>query len=265
MDFHQKLTNTISINSSHLCIGLDPDVSKLPASFKKNRAGTADFLKKIISATKDKVCAYKPNAAFFESMGLEGWKLLEKVISTIPSNIPVILDAKRADIGNTSAHYAKTAFEILGADAITVNPYMGFDSIEPFIKYTDKGVFILVLTSNKGSFDFQQLKVGLIPLYMKVAAKIRDWNTAGNIGIVAGATKPTELGKIREILKKEIFLIPGIGTQGGDLAASCQNCFKYQGSGIFNVSRDVLYAPTIEAARQKAEEYRNMIATYVPK
>ncbi len=259
MNFNQKITASSSKNSSWLCVGLDPDLSKLPASFSKTPDGVSAFLTSVIDATKDKVAAYKPNAAFFESMGLEGMKLLEKIIKHIPSDIPVILDAKRADIGNTSAHYAKAAFDVLGADAITINPYMGFDSVESFIKYPDKGVFILVLTSNKGSADFQQLLVDGKPLYLKVAEKVKEWNVNNNIGIVAGATKPEDLGKIRDVLQKEIFLIPGIGTQGGDLAASCKNCFKYQGTGLFNVSRDVLYAGTEEQIREKAEEYRRMI------
>lgn len=259
MTFKEKMLLASKKNKSWLCVGLDPDAQKMPESFPRTPGGVRDFLFSVVDATADKAACFKPNAAFFESMGLEGAKVLEDVIRRIPKEIPVILDAKRADIGNTSAHYAKAAFEILGADAVTINPYMGFDSIEPFIKNPEKAVFILVLTSNKGSADFQQIDAGGEPLYMRVAAKVREWNTADNIGIVAGATKPEDLGRIREVLRKEIFLIPGIGTQGGDLAASCQNCFKHQGTGLFNVSRDILYAGNQDQIREKAESYRRMI------
>jgi orotidine-5'-phosphate decarboxylase len=259
MTFKEKMMSAAKKNNSWLCIGLDPDTQRMPEAFPKNPKGVRDFLFSVVDATADKAACFKPNVAFFESLGLEGLGLLEDVIRRIPKELPVILDAKRADIGNTSAHYAKAAFEILGADAVTVNPYMGFDSIEPFITNPEKAVFILVLTSNKGSADFQQLQVGDEPLYMKVARKAKEWNSKDNIGIVAGATKPQELGRIREVLTKEPFLIPGIGTQGGDLTASCQNCFKYQGTGLFNVSRDILYAGNQDQIRERAEHYRTLI------
>jgi orotidine-5'-phosphate decarboxylase len=260
MNFREKFEAAAKASGSFLCCGLDLDPLKLPAGFSATVSGLKRFAFKVIDSTQDLVCAYKPNIAFYESLGLAGGKLLKEIIRHIPGRIPVILDAKRADIGNTSAHYAKAAFEEFCADAVTVNPYMGSDSVEPFLKYTEKCTFILVVTSNKGGQDFQFLDAGGEPLYIRVARKAAEWNTAGNIGAVVGATHPDGIRRVREILKKEIFLIPGIGTQAGDVEDSVKNTFLFNGTGIFNVSRDVLYAGGMKEIRSKAEYYRDLIA-----
>ncbi len=247
MRFKEKLLKCAEKNSSWLCIGLDPDVDKLPPDINKDPNGVARFLKAIIDATKDLVCAYKPNSAFYEQFGAAGLALLKDVIKLIPDEIPVILDAKRGDIGNTSRMYAVSAFEHLGADAVTVNPYMGYDCTRPFLEYQDKGVFVLCLTSNPSSVDFQkQIIAGDMPamMYELVAEKAISWNKNDNIGLVAGATKPTELERIREIAGDDIpILIPGVGAQGGDLEASLRAGGNSKGRlAIINASRSVLYA-----------------------
>jgi orotidine-5'-phosphate decarboxylase len=261
MTFREKFTPAAEKNNSWLCLGLDLDPEKVPEKFRKNTKGLLEFCGMVVEATKDLVSAYKPNIAFFEALGAEGLELLGKTMALIPSGIPVILDAKRGDIGNTSAKYAKAAFEGFGADAVTVNPYMGSDCVEPFLSYKDKFVFLLVLTSNKGAADFEQLRTADgESVYMKVAAKIKEWNRFGNLGAVIGATKAADLGKIRELLRDEIFLVPGLGTQGGDLDASVKNCFLYNGLGTFNVARDILYAgPSAEDIRAKAVQYRDLL------
>src|SRR3972149_5122332 len=214
MKFTDKLLNASRKNKSWLCIGLDPDPELMPA------VDVLQFNKAIIKATCDLVCAYKPNLAFYEALGTEGLAILEKTVKYVPGDIPVIGDAKRGDIGNTARAYAKALFSVLGFDAATVNPYLGFDSIEPFINYRDKGVFILCRTSNRGAIDFQDLCTKALPLYEAVAQKAKEWNIYGNIGLVVGATYPEELKKIRSICPEMPLLIPGIGAQGGDLAAA---------------------------------------------
>ena len=264
MTFTEKLIAAAEKNNSWLCVGLDLDPGKLPVPFNGGPDGLADRGREIIDATKHLVCAYKPNIAFFEALGIPGLQSLEKIIKAIPSDIPVILDAKRADIGNTSARYATAAFDRFGADAVTANPYMGFDSLEPFFNYKGKHTFVLVLTSNPGSGDFELLKISGKPLYMKVAEKVRAWNAAGNIGAVVGATKPEGIKKVRSVLKDEIFLIPGLGTQGGDVGKSVQFAFQGKGKAIFNVSRDIIFATDQAAMAAKAEEYRDKINSFKP-
>jgi orotidine-5'-phosphate decarboxylase len=261
MKFIDKLTNAAQHNRSWLCVGLDPDLNKLPNSLPKNIDGISKFLKEIIDSTNDIVCAYKPNSAFYERFGAEGVTLLKEIIDYIPKNIPVILDAKRGDIGNTSKMYAVSAFEHLEADALTVNPYMGYDCIKPFIDYQDKGVFILCLTSNPSSADFQKRKIlsdSNTPqtIYESVANKALSWNTNTNIGLVVGATAPSELSEIRKLIGEDLpILIPGIGAQGGDLETSLKMGSNSNGQlAIINVSRSVLYASTNDdfASKSKA-------------
>jgi orotidine-5'-phosphate decarboxylase len=225
------------------------------------------FNKAIIEATCDLVCAYKPNLAFYEALGAEGLAILEKTIKYIPDDIPVIGDAKRGDIGNTAKAYAKALFSVLGFDAATVNPYLGFDSIEPFINYQDKGVFILCRTSNRGATDFQNLCTNGLPLYEAVAQKAKEWNIHGNIGLVVGATYPEELKRVRSICPEMPLLIPGIGAQGGDLASAVGYGMDALGEkAIINVSRQILYASKekdfAQAARNVAEKIRNQINDY---
>jgi orotidine-5'-phosphate decarboxylase len=261
MKFTDRLLNASRKNESWLCIGLDPDPELMPG------VDVLQFNKAIIEATSDLVCVYKPNLAFYEALGTEGLAILEKTIKCIPDNIPVIADAKRSDIGNTARAYARALFSVLDFDAATVNPYLGFDSIEPFTNYRDKGVFILCRTSNKGAADFQDLLTDGLPLYEAVARKAKAWNTYGNIGLVVGATYPEELKKVRSICPEMPLLIPGIGAQGGDLASAVGYGVDARGEkAIINVSRQILYASGekdfARAARNVAEKIRNQINDY---
>jgi len=258
MKFTDKLLNASRKNKSWLCIGLDPDPELMPA------VDVLQFNKAIIEATSDLVCAYKPNLAFYEALGTEGLAILENTVKYIPADIPVIGDAKRGDIGNTARAYARALFSVLGFDAATVNPYLGFDSLEPFINYQDKGVFILCRTSNRGATDFQDLSTNGLPLYEVVAQKAREWNVHGNIGLVVGATYPEELKRVRSICPEMSLLIPGIGAQGGDLASAVGYGVDARGEkAIINVSRQILYASKekdfARAARNTAEKIRNQI------
>jgi len=264
MKFIEKLLSTSRQNHSLLCIGLDPDPKLMPSS-----VSIIEFNKAIIEATSDLVCAYKPNFAFYEALGIEGLTILQKTIESIPTNIPVIGDAKRGDIGNTAKAYAKALFITFGCDAATINPYLGFDSIEPFTDYEDKGVFILCRTSNRGAIDFQDLiNTDGRPFYEVVARKSNEWNVKGNIGLVVGATYPQELETIRQICPDMPLLIPGVGTQGGDLELSIKNGVDANGEkAIINVSRQILYASNGEdfaaAARNIAQELREKIDYFV--
>jgi orotidine-5'-phosphate decarboxylase len=258
MKFIDKLLNIAGKNKSLLCIGLDPDPELMPG------VDVLQFNKAIIDATRDLVCAYKPNLAFYEALGTEGLAILERTIKYVPGDIPVIGDAKRGDIGNTARAYARALFSVFGFDAATVNPYLGFDSIEPFVSYQDKGVFVLCRTSNQGALDFQDLNTDGRPLYEAVAHKASEWNTHGNIGLVVGATYPEELKRVRSICPEMCLLIPGVGAQGGDLASAVNYGVDARGEkAIINVSRQVLYASGEEdfarAARAAAEKLRKEI------
>jgi orotidine-5'-phosphate decarboxylase len=264
MKFTDKLLSASRKNKSWLCIGLDPDPELMP------KVDVLQFNKAIIEATSDLVCAYKPNLAFYEALGTEGLAILEKSIKHIPDDIPVIGDAKRGDIGNTAKAYAKALFSVLGFDAATVNAYLGYDSIEPFINYQGKGVFILCRTSNKGAADFQNLQTSGLPLYEVVAHKAKEWNVHGNVGLVVGATYPEELKRVRSICSEMPLLIPGVGAQGGDLASAVAYGVDARGEkAIINVSRQILYSSKekdfARAARTVAEKIRNQINDYTHK
>jgi orotidine-5'-phosphate decarboxylase len=268
VNFIEKLLNASRKNKSLLCIGLDPDPELMPSRIK-----VFEFNKAIIEATSDLVCAYKLNLAFYEALGDEGLDALKDTIKYIPGNIPIIGDAKRGDIGNTAKAYAKAIFANLGFDATTVNPYLGFDSIEPFIQYTDKGVFILCRTSNAGAVDFQSLRceteIGSRPLFELVALKASQWNIHGNIGLVVGATYPEELRLIRQAHPDMPLLIPGIGAQGGDIALAVRYGVDAQGErAILNSSRQIIYASRegdfAQSARQVASELRDQINHCLP-
>jgi len=242
--FFEKLDRAMTRNRSLLCVGLDPDPSKLPAG-----AGLLDFNRSIIEATAHAVCAYKPNLAFYEALGVEGWHLLKETIACIPEDIPVIADAKRGDIGNTARAYAQAIFEQLECDAVTVSPYLGLDSLEPFIAYREKGIFILCRTSNTGAADFQDLAVKSdgheLPLYQLVARRASEWNIHGNVGLVVGGTCPAELGTIRRNHPAMTLLVPGVGAQGGKLDSILAAGMDRDRKGlIINVSRQILYAST---------------------
>ncbi len=263
MNFVEKLTNAARKNKSLLCVGLDPDPERMP-----DNVSVFEFNKAIIDATSDLVCAYKLNLAFYEALDEPGLDALKHTIKQIPTDIPVIGDAKRGDIGNTAKAYAKAIFSNLNCDATTVNPYLGFDSIEPFIQYTDKGVFILCRTSNAGALDFQSLRCeaepDYRPLFEIVALRAGQWNTRGNIGLVVGATSPEELRLVRQIQPDMPLLIPGIGAQGGELASAVRYGVNSKGEGaIINSSRQVIYASRgkdfARAARQVAASLRDQI------
>lgn len=262
MKFTDKLLDASRKNQSWLCIGLDPDPDLMPG------VDVLQFNKAIIEATSDLICAYKPNLAFYEALGTNGLAILEKTVKYVPSYIPVIGDAKRSDIGNTAKAYARALFSVLGFDATTVNPYLGYDSIEPFVNYPDKGVFILCRTSNPGATDFQNLQINGLPLYEVVARKTKEWNIHGNIGLVVGATYPEELKRVRTICPEMPLLIPGIGPQGGDLTSAVGFGMDARGEkAVITVSRQILYASKgkdfAHAARTVAEKIRNQINSYL--
>lgn len=266
MNFKDKQLVASQNNNSLLCIGLDPDPELMPA------IDVFQFNREIIDATSDLVCAYKPNLAFYEALGIEGLRALERTLAHVPSGIPVIGDAKRGDISSSSKAYARALFEVLGFDAVTVNPYLGHDSISPFTDYEDKGVFILCKTSNAGASDFQESLVveseadkdAPRPLFESVALKANKWNTQGNIGLVVGATYPEQLKKVRQLCPEIQLLVPGIGAQGGDLASTIRNGVDSHGQNlIISCSRQVLYASRerdfATAARREALKIREQI------
>lgn len=268
MSFTNKYKAIAKKNNSFLCVGLDSDISKIPVHLKDTDDPVFEFNKNIIDATKDLVCAYKPNLAFYEAIGEKGIVSLKKTIDYIPDEIPVILDAKRGDIGNTASMYAKFIFEELKGDAVTVNPYMGYDSVEPFLRYKEKGVIALCLTSNSGSKDFQYFTSEGVHLYEKVMQKFVEWKNEGatELCAVVGATHPDELKKLRDIAPDIIFLIPGIGTQGGDVEKVVINSKVSKYLGIINVSRKIIFAGNdkdyAKKAREAAVEYNKMINSY---
>jgi len=269
MNFNKKLKNISQKNDTLLCVGLDIDKEKMPAFlFKSSTNPFLEFNQSIIDATRDIVCAYKLNMAFYEIFGKNGIDLLEKTIGYIGGDIITILDGKRNDIGNTAHKYAQTMFETFKADAITINPYLGEDSVLPFLEYKEKCSFVLCRTSNESARDFQDLSAPDKPLYQKVAQKIQSWNIHQNCGAVVGATYPNELKIIREILGENVpILIPGIGAQGGNLEQAVQNGTNKQNElALINSSRSILYADHTKkyarAARNKALALRNEINTY---
>lgn len=267
MNYLAKLENAMRSRRSLLCLGLDPDPERLPV------ADLTAFNRAVIQATADLVCAYKPNFAFYEQLGRAGWDALDATLAAIPPDVPVIADAKRGDIGNTAAAYARACFDALGCDAVTVNPYLGRDAIEPFLAYTDRGVYLLCRTSNPGGADFQDLLVqtggaAAEPLYQVVARRAAAWNTRGNLGLVIGATYPAELATVRGLAPDLPLLVPGIGAQGGDLAAVLTAAAGGSGPVVINVSRQILYASSgadyAERARDMAADLRGQIAALLP-
>lgn len=259
MDFVSRLLNASRRNRSLLCVGLDPDPARLPVK------DIFEFNKAIIDATADLVCCYKPNLAFYEALGIRGLQALKKTVAYIPRDIPVIGDAKRGDIGNTAAAYAKALFEYYKFDAVTVNPYLGYDSVKPFLDYRNKGIFVLCRTSNSSACDFQDLVDNFgMKFYQTVALRAGDWNKGGNIGLVVGATYPEELKEIRKLCPGMPLLIPGIGAQAGDLELSVRyGVDAAKEMAIIVAARQVLYASKgadyAQAARKAALELRDSI------
>jgi orotidine-5'-phosphate decarboxylase len=253
-----ELIDVIEKKDSYLCVGLDTDLNKIPDFFEKNWEGIVEFNKEIIEATSDLAVAYKPNIAFYESLGIDGWKALEKTLDCIPDHCFTIADAKRGDIGNTSKMYAKTFFETYDFDAVTVAPYMGSDSVEPFLSYEDKWVIILGLTSNEGARDFQFMKLeNGQSVYEKVLARSSEYGDDYNTMFVIGATKAEYLKDVREIIPNHFLLVPGVGAQGGSLEEVIQYGENHDGGLLINSSRGILYASNgkdfADAARSKAQ------------
>lgn len=278
MGFLDRVQAAMEKNNSLLCVGLDPSPERFPASIQAMEKPIFEFNKAIIDATADLVCSYKPQAAYYHAHGAED-QLATTIdyIRTQYPDIPVILDSKRGDIGSTASQYAIEAFERYQADAVTVNPYMGVDTVEPFSRYADKGVVVLCRTSNPGAAAIQNLSVqqdasgenGETAMLYEVIARMcqEQWNGNNNILLVVGATNPTELKRIREITGDMTFLVPGLGAQGGDVEATVKNGLNHEGKGIIvNSSRGIIYASSdddfAEAARQAAIELRDQVNLY---
>src|SRR6266446_1274431 len=271
MNFLEKLIMVSRQHNSLLCVGLDPEPDRFPAHLRSMPVAQAvvHFCQAIIDATAPYVCAYKPNLAFFEVLGPEGMYVFQEVLHAIPAEIPIIIDAKRGDLGNTARNYAATVFDVYGCDAVTVNPYLGYDSVAPFLAYHEKGVILLCRTSNPSARDFQDLLVQnekgeVRPLYEVVAQRVQSWNKEGNCGLVVGATYPQELRTIRSMFPDMPILIPGVGAQGGDLEASvAAGVDAFGEKAIIAVSRSVLYAGTgadfATAAANEARLFRDRI------
>ncbi len=261
MTFFSRLTNRIIDINSLLCVGLDPHPQDVASSPDK---GVREFCFRLVEATSDLAAAFKPNIAFFEALGPDGISVLQDVLGVIPDDIPVILDAKRGDISSTAKAYAQAAFDILGVDAITLNPYLGYDSIHPFIEDPDRGAFLLCKTSNPGAKDIQDIRVKEyqgeildIPLYIHIAHLVNTWNKNDNLGLVVGATKPESLAAVREAAPGSWILSPGIGAQGGDLRLALQSGQRSDGLGILiPISRSISRS---QNPRDAALEFRDLI------
>ena len=266
----KSLSQQIKIKESFLCVGLDIDLSKIPSHILNEKDPIFVFSKSIIDATHKYAVAYKPNLAFFEAYGIEGWKAFEKTIDYINKNYPnhfIIADAKRGDIGNTSGRYAKAFFENYGVDAVTISPYMGRDSIEPFLSYKDKYAVLLTLTSNEGSRDFQYIEQKGVPVYEKVLRLSTKFQNSHKLMYVVGATKSENLKSIRNIVPDSFLLIPGVGAQGGNLKEVVRNGINSNCGLIVNSSRGIIYASRgndfVEKAAEKAFELQNEMSEYL--
>jgi orotidine-5'-phosphate decarboxylase len=250
----QQLISQIKEKKSYLCVGLDTDVTKLPKHLPANADGVLEFNKAIIDATKDFCVSYKINTAFYESLGIKGWEAMEKTLQHIPATHFTIADAKRGDIGNTSAQYAKAFFETLNFDSVTVNPYMGEDSVSPFLTHKNKFAIVLGLTSNKGAADFELLKSDDEYVYEKALKKISSWGNTDNLMFVIGATKSSELINVRKIIPQHFLLVPGVGAQGGSLEEVSKYGMNDEIGLLVNVSRAIIFASDKEDFAEKAGE-----------
>lgn len=275
----KQLVEQIQQKKSYLCVGLDTDISKIPGHLQSHPDSVFEFNKQIIDATKDLCVAYKINTAFYEAMGLKGWEAMEKTVNYIPKEHFTIADAKRGDIGNTSTQYAKAFFETMNFDAITVAPYMGEDSVKPFLEFENKWAIVLGLTSNPGSKDFEQQKIGEEYLYENVLHKVSSWGNTNNLMFVIGATKAIDLEEIRKIIPDHFLLVPGVGFQGGSLAevskygmingtsTAAHTSTAAQCGLLVNASRAIIYAGEKEdfamEARAIAKQYQAEMATYL--
>ncbi len=253
----QQLIDQIQLKKSFLCVGLDVDLNKIPKHVLATEDPIFEFNKAIIDTTHDVAVAYKPNTAFYEAYGIKGWLSLEKTIRYINENYPdifTIADAKRGDIGNTSSMYAKAFFEDLNFDSVTVAPYMGKDSVEPFLAFEDKHTIMLALTSNEGAFDFQTLQVGDKELYKQVVETSKTWKNSQNLMYVVGATKAEYFTEIRKIVPDSFLLVPGVGAQGGSLSEVCKYGMNANVGLLINSSRAIIYASNGADFAEKARE-----------
>ncbi|WP_053975660.1 orotidine-5'-phosphate decarboxylase [Mangrovimonas xylaniphaga] len=262
----EQLVEQIKLKNSFLCVGLDVDLNKIPSHLLKEEDPIFAFNKAIIDATHDLCVAYKPNIAFFEAYGLKGWQALEKTISYINENYPeifTIADAKRGDIGNTSTMYAKAFFEDLAFDSVTIAPYMGKDSVEPFLAFQDKHTILLALTSNEGAFDFQTKLIDGKELYKHVLETSKSYKNSENLMYVVGATKAEYLSEIRAIIPDSFLLVPGVGAQGGNLQEVCKYGMNDQVGLLINSSRGIIYASQgedfAEAAAKEAKKLQQQM------
>lgn len=267
----QALTEQIKARNSYLCIGLDTDLTKIPAHLLREPDPMFAFNKAIIDATHDCCVSYKINTAFYEALGAKGWETLEKTVRYIPEGIFTIADAKRGDIGNTSAQYAKAFFETLPFDSVTIAPYMGEDSIKPFLSYPGKWAIVLGLTSNKGAADFELQEMAGIPekLYERVLRTVANWGNTDNTMFVVGATQADEFIRIRQIIPDHFLLVPGVGAQGGSLKEISEKAMNHHVGLLVNVSRAVIYASGgtdfADQARKAAKEYQQEMKIYLDK
>ena len=270
----KQLIQQIQLKKSYLCVGLDTDITKIPAHLQSHPNAVFEFNKQIIDATQDLCVAYKINTAFYEAMGLKGWEAMEKTVNYIPKDQFIIADAKRGDIGNTSSQYAKAFFETMNFDAITVAPYMGEDSVKPFLEFENKWAIVLGLTSNEGSKDFEQLRLvrdatnqGGEFLYETVLKKVSSWGNINNLMFVIGATKATDLEEIRKIIPNHFLLVPGVGFQGGSLKEVSKYGMNKDCGLLVNASRAIIYASEKEdfaaEARVIAQQYQTEMAAYL--
>jgi orotidine-5'-phosphate decarboxylase len=274
MTFLDMLRDAATQNNSMLCVGLDPEPTRFPAGMQGDPHKIYDFCAAIVDATADLVCAFKPQIAYFAAHGAEDQ--LERLMQHMRANaprVPVILDAKRGDIGSTAEQYAREAFERYGADAVTLSPFMGFDSVEPYLRYPGKGAFLLCRTSNPGGDDFQNQRLASVdgqPLLYEHIARLAQgpWNKNGQLGLVVGATYPAEIERVRAIAPQVPLLIPGVGAQGGDAAATVKAGWRQDGPIIVNSSRAILYASNgadfAAAARHEAQRTRNLLQAAIP-
>jgi orotidine-5'-phosphate decarboxylase len=263
----KELVDQIKTKGSFLCIGLDPDLNKIPPHLLDFEDPIFEFNKALIEATHDICVAYKPNIAFYEALGRKGWESLEKTMSIIPDTIFTIADAKRGDIGNTSKMYAKTFFEYLPFDAVTVAPYMGVDSVSPFLEYEEKWVILLALTSNQGSNNFQRLESAGKPIWQHVVEQSQEWGSPSNLMYVVGATHGSDISMVREVAKEHFILVPGVGAQGGDFDAVVSHGINDDIGLLINSAREIIYAGKgkdfAAQARLKALELQSQMALIV--
>lgn len=262
MDYEAKLEARRQATNSVLCIGLDPEVERLPAGISRDAAGVLQFTRAIVEATSDLAATYKPNFAFYEALGPAGMDVLQQLIASVPGDIPVLGDAKRSDIGNTARLYARAALDVYGCDAMVVNPYQGRDSVEAYLAHAGRGIYVLARTSNPGAADFQDIIVDGEPLYLRVVRDAQHWRCAATLGFVVGATAPEQVRRVRQAAPRAQLLIPGLGAQGGDLSSAVRDGSRADGGGLLiSASRSILYASSgpdyATAARREAERLVN--------